>query len=289
MKATLVGMTGLFFCLSFFAGVGMAQSILLSPTQTQWIGEAVLKNESPGQPGNLLRWEKNKNYLSLGIGNFIWYPAGEKKATEDETFVKLVAYLRNQDQKIPAWLDTTPVPPCPWRSYEEFVQQQDSAQANELRRFLAETKASQTAFLISRMEEALPAMLASVPDKEKLKITKQFFRLATDTKGVFVLVDYINFQGIGVLPTEKYAGEGWGLLSVLQAMDGEKSAPPAVAEFVDKATEVLTARVENAPPGHDEYRYLPSWLNRVKSYLAISPPVESSPTAKPAPSITPAF
>ena len=29
------------------------------------------------------------------------------------------------------------------------------------------------------------------------------------------MIDYVNFKGDGLKPTERYKGEGWGLLQVL--------------------------------------------------------------------------
>jgi hypothetical protein len=80
--------------------------------------------------------------------------------------------------------------------------------------------------------------------------------------GLYVFVDYVNFKGEGILLTERYRGQGWGLLQVLEAMgDG-----PALSEFSRAANRVLTRRVANSPPERGEQRWLQGWRNRIRTY-----------------------
>ena len=94
---------------------------------------------------------------------------------------------------------------------------------------------------------------------------ERFHRLANRGQGCYALIDYVNFKGEGVLPTERYAGRGWGLLQVLEGMGGETGASP-LGEFADSAERVLRERVKNAPPARHEERWLPGWLRRVDTY-----------------------
>ena len=72
----------------------------------------------------------------------------------------------------------------------------------------------------------------------------------------------MNFKGEGVLLTERYRDHGWGLLQVLEGMSTcERESP--TAEFAESAARILRERVENAPPGRNEQRWLPGWLSRV--------------------------
>jgi hypothetical protein len=80
------------------------------------------------------------------------------------------------------------------------------------------------------------------------------------------LADYVNFKGEGVLHTERYRGEGWGLLQVLEQMHGTESGAAAAREFANSAAAILRRRVQNSPPERHEARWLPGWLNRVHSY-----------------------
>ncbi len=81
--------------------------------------------------------------------------------------------------------------------------------------------------------------------------------------GTFALIDYVNFKGEGTLLTERYNGQGWGLLQVLEAMPGEGDATRA---FSQAAKAMLARRVRNAPPERHEERWLPGWEARVERY-----------------------
>jgi hypothetical protein len=98
-------------------------------------------------------------------------------------------------------------------------------------------------------------------------VQQQFDRVANSPKGCYALVDYVNFKGEGVLATERYAGQGWGLLQVLEGMSQESSGPDAVKNFAESAKRVLTNRVRNSPPARNESRWLPGWLHRINTYV----------------------
>ena len=76
----------------------------------------------------------------------------------------------------------------------------------------------------------------------------------------------MNFKGEGVLETERYKGQGWGLLQVLQGMSGSGDGAAAAREFASSAGKVLSQRVDNSPPERKESRWLAGWLKRVKTY-----------------------
>jgi len=77
----------------------------------------------------------------------------------------------------------------------------------------------------------------------------------------------VNFKGEGVLATERYAGQGWGLLQVLEGMKQETTGREAVKNFAESAKAVLRNRVRNSPPERNEARWLPGWLKRVETYV----------------------
>jgi hypothetical protein len=116
------------------------------------------------------------------------------------------------------------------------------------------------------MENALPKMLAQAPANQRAKIKANYERLAATTRGQFALIDYVNFKGEGTKDTERYQGEGWGLLQVLAGMGESEGASPA-ALFAKSAEDVLTRRVHNAPPERHEERWLGGWKNRVRAYV----------------------
>ena len=88
------------------------------------------------------------------------------------------------------------------------------------------------------------------------------YRLRGSSSGTFALIDYVNFKGEGVKPSERYKGEGWGLLDVLTNMEQGN----ATQAFARSASSVLERRVKNAPPERNESRWLAGWKARVRSY-----------------------
>ena len=134
----------------------------------------------------------------------------------------------------------------------------------ELRQFLAHTIDLQAQFLVERLQESLAKMLNQAAPGERDNVQRQFTRVASTPHGCYALVDYVNFKGEGVLATERYHGQGWGLLQVLEGMHGTGAG--ATREFANSAAAILRQRVQNSPPERHEARWLPGWLNRVRSY-----------------------
>jgi hypothetical protein len=228
------------------------------------IGKKIWQNECNGTIAGLTSWNAGEDFASLGIGHFIWYPKG-RRGPFDESFPKLVGFISKRGAKLPALLLGTGEQPCPWNSRTEFRRAQDSTEMNQLRRFLADTIDLQAEFLIARLESALPKMLAEAAPSDRANVQEQFERLTRTSQGCYALVDYVNFKGEGVLHTERYQGQGWGLLQVLEAMHGISDAG-AVDEFARAARAVLTQRVQNSPADRHESRWLSGWIRRVNSY-----------------------
>jgi hypothetical protein len=239
--------------------VAFGQSIQLSDSQAEKIGRRLWQNESGGTIAGLTAWNSGEDFASLGIGHFIWYPAGNRGRFE-ESFPLLLQYLISNGLKVPGWLRSADA--CPWPDRAQFLADQQSPRMKELRSFLAETVAFQAKFAALRLERALPKMLEAAPTEEREKIRKNFYRVAAEPDGLYALVDYVNFKGEGTLPSERYRGEGWGLLQVLEEM----RAGPASVEFSRAADKVLTRRVANAPVERNEKRWLPGWRNRTRTY-----------------------
>ncbi|MFS8562869.1 MAG: hypothetical protein LVR00_00440 [Rhabdochlamydiaceae bacterium] len=76
-------------------------------------------------------------------------------------------------------------------------------------------------------------------------------------------MDYLNFKGAGTSNLETYQGKGWGLLQVLLTMS---SSGDEVAAFRKAAETILTERVALSPPERNEKKWLPGWINRIKTY-----------------------
>ena len=104
----------------------------------------------------------------------------------------------------------------------------------QLRNLLKDTIAWQARFAALRMERALPKMLAAAPAAERDRIRANFYRVAREPLGLYALMDYVNFKGEGVSPSERYRGQGWGLLQVLETMPATGPAIPAFVKAADK-------------------------------------------------------
>jgi hypothetical protein len=189
------------------------------------IGRRIWQNECGGTIAGLTSWNQGEAFASLGIGHFIWYPAGPQGPFQ-ESFPPLLEFLSRSGVALPDWLSGRPV--CPWPDRETFLKDIDSSRMKQLRELLAATVALQTRFIVDRMEAALPKILASLPPAEQEPVRRQFYRVAAEPLGVYGLVDYVNFKGEGVSSTERYKGEGWGLLQVLQGMGGLAAGPAAL-------------------------------------------------------------
>lgn len=248
--------------------ISASGAITLSPAEARRIGNKIWQNECHGTITGLTSWNTGEDFASLGIGHFIWYPAGRRGPFE-ESFPKFVIFANNHRSALPAWLKPDPASgpgPCPWKSHTEFYRASQTPQMKELREFLAKSVDLQAAFMVERLQQALPKMLAETSPENRDAVRDRFNRVSEAPQGCYALVDYVNFKGEGVLATERYAGQGWGLLQVLEGMSGQHNDRQAVKEFADSAKKVLRNRVRNSPPDRNESRWLPGWLNRINTY-----------------------
>ncbi len=230
-------------------------ALALSEKELQTIGTRVWQNECGGTHEGLTAWNSGEAFASLGIGHFIWYPAGATR-TFEESFPVLLASLTKAGVTLPAWLK--PGTACPWKTKAEFEADAQSPRMKELRALLADTIPHQSRFLAQRMENALPKLLAATHDKT---IEPKFKTLLATATGTYALIDYVNFKGEGTNLAERYKGQGWGLLQVLETME-----TPTAKAFGTAAAHILTRRVENSDPARNERKWLPGWINRVHAY-----------------------
>ena len=248
------------FAAVLIGGISGARAFTLSEAEAKYIGRKIWQNESSGTVAGLTAWNEGENFASLGIGHFIWYPKG-MRGPFDESFPKLVTFIAKRGAKLPTLLLSPNELSCPWKTRREFLDAQDSTAMKQLRRFLVDTVDLQTQFMVQRLQMSLPKMLAEAAPAERSPIERRFNDLGANAAGCYGLVDYVNFKGEGVLATERYRGQGWGLLQVLQAMRDS-----SVTEFARAAETVLRRRVQNSPPERKEARWLPGWLNRIHTY-----------------------
>ena len=245
------------------------------------IGQKIWLNETGGKSDAITSWNANEDFASLGIGHFIWFPVG-KWLPFEESFPALLEFMRKKNVHLPAWLDRTQIPANPWTSRAEFRKNFNSPQMKELRRFLLDTVAEQTQFMVARAQGAMEKILKTTPDgTEHEHIVIQFTRVIRASEDLYPLIDYINFKGEGTNPNEaamdRATGrrQGWGFKQVLLKMNGDSSDPKAVrAEFADAAQFVLQQRVRNLPSNRV---FEVGWLRRVATYRRPITDPESSP------------
>ncbi|MBU1037693.1 MAG: hypothetical protein KJ994_01440 [Candidatus Omnitrophica bacterium] len=264
MKAVVVAAL-IFGYTSVSAAIG-TQQIVISDADAGWIGNKIFHNECGGKNEYLISWNDGEDFISLGIGHFIWYP-DNKIGPFDESFPDLLEFIKENRRELPDWLRDPETSRCPWQSKDELLRDLQSPKVRELRTFLIETKDLQLIFIANRLKNALPKILKTAPEEARFRIEYQFYRMASTPAGVYALVDYVNFSGEGVLATERYKGKGWGLLQVLERMNGTEDGPRAIREFVQAAKETLAERVRNSPPERNERRWTRGWRNRLNTYI----------------------
>jgi hypothetical protein len=238
------------------------QAADLTGAQKSAIGRKIWQNECAGTVAGLTSWNAGEEFPSLGIGHFIWYPAGFQGKYE-ESWPEFAEFAKNRGEKMPAVGRSGD---CPWRSKGDFERNVKSAELTALRTWLASHVDLQTDFIIARSRAALPKILAAAPVSERRRIKANYFKVASTPQGTYALIDYVNFKGEGVQLTERYKGQGWGLLQVLGGMKEVSTGAAAAAEFAASAKRILSRRIANSPPERGEKRWEEGWHNRCRTY-----------------------
>ncbi|MEI6675447.1 MAG: hypothetical protein WCO57_09745 [Verrucomicrobiota bacterium] len=226
------------------------------------IGKKIWHNECGGTVDGLTTWNVGEEFPSLGIGHFIWYPAGVR-GRFNETWPQFVAFAKKRGLTLPV---VAMAPASPWQSKADFQKNFNAPQMTGLRQWLATHVPVQADFIIARSQAALPKILATAPARERARIEANYRKVGTTPNGIYALIDYVNFKGDGSLTTERYNGVGWGLLQVLAGMRDAAAGPPAAIEFAASAKRVLTRRIATSPPTRGEQRWLAGWHNRCDTY-----------------------
>lgn len=248
----------------------LASEIKLTDKQAHYIAQKVWQNEGAGQDKYLVHWNEGEDFASVGIGHFIWFSKGHTERFR-EVFPMVLAYMEQEGVKMPAWLNSKT--PLPWKNKEAFLHAKntDSKLYGELFAFLKATQPYQAKFMAKRLNEALPQMLETLSEpKQKALIEKRFNEImyhhdgSINERGVYVLLDYTNFKGEGTLESERYKGQGWGLLQVLESMNPKES--DTLKAFADAAKAMLNRRIRNSPPERGEERWRKGWFVRLDTY-----------------------
>ena len=248
------------YLILLLTALSAAAQVNIPPATAAKIGQRLWQNECGGTVAGLTSWNAGEKFASLGIGHFIWYPAGAKGPYQ-ESFPGLVALFQARRVPVPAWLARARV--CPWADRTAFNAAKNSAQMVELRALLARTVPLQAEYAAQRSVGSLPKILAAAPKKEHTALAGKFNALAATGAGLYCLMDYVNFKGEGTNTAERYKGQGWGLLQVLSDMPAVTPAA-APAAFAAAAKRVLGRRIAAAPK--DETRWRAGWFSRCDSY-----------------------
>lgn len=265
----------LLLCLLACTGAGSQTRLempSLSDAQYYWIASRIFENETGGQTKNLTFWGAGEDFPSMGIGHFIWFPEGVD-APFDETFPTMLAYVSERSREctpLPEWLQEQALTNAPWSDKTSFDAQQDSEQMTSLRQWLASTASQQAQFIVESFRQRWNAL--ELESGSKAELTNLLQQLLSTSEGLYAVIDYYNFKGLGSNPRERYAGEGWGLVQVLSdilaAPNSDDSLP---GRFGKAAAGRLALRVVNAPPERNEARWLEGWQRRVAAYAEKAP------------------
>jgi len=235
----------------------------LSPAEKVRLGKQIWKNESGGKVTGLTHWNQGEEFPSFGIGHFIWYPKGFN-GKWNESFPQFIAYAKQRNAQVPAWLLTAT--DCPWNSRAAFLRDFNGSKLTEMRAFFQRTVQLQTEFIIQSSRGVLTRMLASAPAADRAKIQANYSKVASTPNGTYALIDYVNFKGDGTKVSERYNGQGWGLLQVLQNMRASSGGQDSARAFADSAKAMLLRRVKNSPSARGESRWTAGWNNRCDTY-----------------------
>ncbi|MDF1623182.1 MAG: hypothetical protein P1V33_06925 [Pseudohongiella nitratireducens] len=255
-------------CLSVHAQPGALPQ--LNTHQQQWIADQIFQNECAGREACLTSWNAGEDFPSLGIGHFIWYRTGQQEAFK-ESFPDLLAFYVASGVSLPSWIAGLAEWDNPWSDRETFLASQDSERMQSLRQFLLETRQVQAAFIVQRMRNSLALMQAHSDTPDDLQQRFATVANAAPPYGMYALIDYVNFKGEGVSASERYQGQGWGLLQVLEHMDmaalQSGSGEQVLSAFARSAREILDRRIANAPAERNEIRWRAGWHKRTETYL----------------------
>lgn len=237
----------------------VAVATTLTAAQKATIGRKIWQNESGGTRNGLTAWNEGEAFPSLGIGHFIWYPAGTS-GPYTESFPQFIAFARQQGANPPAIALSRG---APWPTRIAFKSEFNGRAMTELRNWLANNVSLQTDFIIAKSRASLPKIFQAAGN-DAARVQANYNRTATTAGGQYALIDYVNFKGEGINPKERYRGQGWGLLQVLQEMRGNATGQAAAIEFSRAAKAVMARRVANS--GGKDQRWHAGWQNRCGTY-----------------------
>lgn len=244
------------------------QFISLSSKQATHIGYKIWHNECNNRTDQLVFWKKGEEFLSLGIGHFIWHPAQPQACQFQDTFPLLVRFMEQEKVIVPPWIKKAATSGCPWKSAGEFAlaQKQEDQRIKLLTNFLVKTIDIQAQFMKIRLLSLIKKLPRYLSKKDLVHVEHVLNIIGSSEQGMYALIDYLHCKGEGLGMQEQYNGKAWGLIAVLKEMDQTQTKKDPIGSFVQSAKKVLQARVRNAPPHRNEEQWLKGWFNRINTY-----------------------
>ncbi len=235
-------------------------SVEMPKEQLDRVADLIYKNEASGKKENLIVWNNGEDFLSLGIGHFIWYPE-EHSEIFRESFPELQEFLVLRGYILPSFLNNIH---APWKDKNDFIAAKATPEFQAALDFLHDTRYVQMELITMRAEKALDTILTKTKRPEEIK--KAFYDVFNSPFGAYPIIDYVNFKGEGTKESEVYNGQGWGLLQVLEHMVDNKKEISPVEKFIEGGKFVLQRRVDNSPPERNEKKWIPGWFSRMDTY-----------------------
>jgi beta-N-acetylhexosaminidase len=237
----------------------------LEGPRAEAIGQLIWKNECNNRIDQLTFWHEREPFPSMGIAHFIWPPQSYQGPFSQGRFHEVVQFIKDQGANVAPWLLESRY--CPWETREAFYNDFESEKMRELRVFLTQTTAYQAQYMLIRLNRFFRAMTLAIEDKDRPRIYQRFFNVYHCPKGPYILIDYLNFKHEGTDPKERYQGQGWGLLQVLQNMENPQNPAQTASAFVKSAKQLLEQRIERSSNPELERKWQAGWWNRLSTYL----------------------
>lgn len=245
----------------------------LTDADYDWIGARIYQNEAASKAKYLTHWGKGEDFPSFGIAHFIWFPKDVNPPFE-ETFPTMVQFV-SQFKKPPIWLQQLQANPnsfkAPWNNKTQFDQLSDSEALQQLRTWLLATQSQQARFIALSFEQRWLAAIAPLSVEKQVLLNQRLKEMMAFKQGLFAVIDYFNFKGIGHNSKEQYQGQSWGLISVLESMPvlKEPSEEQLLEAFIQASKDRLRLRTQLAPTERNEARWLKGWFKRLDAYAQI--------------------